>query len=608
MSEQKIPDFHLILLIIGYSALAVAIVSAYMNPARFYELSIYQQTPSIFWVGISIGLTTSVILTYVSITPQGRAIALNLAALSMTIVVLLPVLRNYYYIGEGDALGHLGTALDLKVGVESVIEGLYPASHTLSVVIHYITGIEIRNGLMMLLAILFIAFILFIPLTIRLFSNDKWVVSIAVFSSLFLLPINHFTTTMHPHTTSYTIHLVPLLIYLFLVLLSTSNRSYVILLLVSMSAVILFHPQQAANIIILFGTIAILQLIIETVSSRSISSTTGRNIYSHIVSMMVVFWLWTEGLEKVSANIQRPLASFLARQEEEIGGDAQAAIPSLEIAGGSVEEIFIKMFLIGFIYCVLSSVLMTASLTELIEESSNKFYKIGKDLAFSSPLSNIMIIYLTFGFVAITGMFLFYILGNHSIQYFRHHSFMMVIITVIGSLSLGQLSKSIVRKGNQKTLLTGICVLFVAFLLLSVPVVHVSPYIYQESEHVPKSQIEGYETAFEYQDEAISFAYIRSPTYRYHTAIVGEREEISFTEAEPATPPRHFSEQGSLRSYYEEQTYLVVTSRDRTRDRNLHEGVRYTREDYEQFDEGTGIDQIHDNGGFTLYRINPLEE
>lgn len=606
MSEHKPPDRCLILLLIGYVSIAVAIAIAYSNPATSYELSIYQQTPLIFWIGTLLSLTISVIIAFITIAPRVRATALSLGSLSMIVIVLLPVIRNYYYIGEGDGLGHLGIALDINEGHVSLLESLYPASHLLSVTLHNIAGIEIRSGLMILLAVFITVFILFVSLTARLFSNDKWIVSVATFSSLLLLPVNHFTGSMHPHTSSYTMFFIPLVIYLFIIFKDENHKGYTVLFVSSMIGIILLHPQLAANLLILFSVIAILQLIVKTTPKSHRLSIGERKIYTPLAFMGVVFWLWTEGLGKVSGNIQRPLARFLAYDERETGGNARAAVPSLETAGGSIEEVLIKLFFIGVLYCIFSSVLMTASLTELLRDRSNRLYKYGKQVAFSTSSSNLTIIYLTCGFTAIVGVFLVYLLANQSTQYFRHQSFLMVIVTIIGSLSLGQILKIIDKNVNQKVITTGVCSLFVVFLLLSVPVVHVSPYIYQESQHVPESQLDGYETAFEHQDETIPFAYIRSKTYRYHDAITGERKVSSFRQAEPATPPYHFSEQGSLRSYYEEQTYLAVTIRDRTRDRDLHRGVRYTREDYEHFDKETGIDRVQDNGGFTLYRINPL--
>lgn len=608
MSKQRISTSHLLLLLIGFISITVAVIGAYSKPATSYELSIYSQTPIIFWIGIIISLTVSVIVTFGSRNSQVRLTALGLGDLSMIVVVLLPLIRNYHFTGEADSLSHLGIALDINAGTISALGILYPLSHTLSVIIHDVTKIEIRRAIVLLVAVFVVIFILFVPLTARLFSNAKWTISVATFSSLLLLPVNHFTGHMHPHTTSYAMFFIPLLIYLFVLLMDIYDGRYVVLILVSMMSIILLHPQQAANIIILFSTVAALQLLINSLPYWKKSVTKGNQIYPYMALMLAIFWLWTEGLEKIAGNLRRPIANFLARSRREPGGNVRSSVPSLEAAGGSPEEIFVKLFLIGFLFCIFASILMAASLTEVFKRKSDRIYRDGKQIAFSSSSSNFIIVYFTFGFIAIIGLFLVYVLADQSRQYFRHHSFMMVIVTIIGSLSLGQLLKIGSKHLPERELITGVCVLFVIILLLSVPIVHVSPYIYQESQHVPESQIQGYETAFEHQNENIPFSYIRSNSGRYYDAIVGERGTASFNKAEPVNPPSHFSEQGSLRVHYDEQTYLAVTSRDRIRDHELHRGVRYTLEDYEQFDEETGIDRIQDNGGFTLYRINPTQD
>ena len=606
MSKQRISTRYSLLLIIGFVSITAAITGAYLTPATSYELSIYRQTPTIFWIGVLIAIVLSVIITFASKNSLIRTIGLNLGAFSIISVILLPVIRSYYYIGEADSLSHLGNALDIKAGAVSVFDQLYPLSHTLSVFIYHITGIEIRRALMLLLAVFAVVFILFVTLTTRLFSNDKWMISVSVFSSLLLLPVNHFTGHMHPHTTSYAMHFVPFSVYLFALLIYTSDKKHVITSTIGLSGLILLHPQQAANVIILFSTVAVVQLAVELSSRKQRVLPSNRQIYPYMIIMTTIFWLWTEGLEKVSGNIQKPLMNFLGRHERIAGGNVRSAVPSLEAAGGSPEEVFIKLFSVGFIYCIFSAVIMSASLTELFKSRSSKLYKYGKRLSFSSSSSNLFIIYLTVGFVAIIGLFFVYILADQSAQYFRHHSFMMAIVTILGSLSLAQLLKMANRNMPERSLTTGVCILFIIFLLFSIPIIHISPYLYQESEHVPETQIKGYETIFEHHEEGTPFTVIRSNSYRYNDAINGERRDISYRGV--GEVPYHFSEEGNLRSYYEEETYLVVTNRDRTRDRYLHQGVRYTQEDYEHFDEGRGINRIQDNGGFTLYRIIPPAE
>lgn len=604
MPNRKITFSQFLLLIIGFFSLTIAITTAYLNPATRYEMSIYQNTPLAFWSGIISSLIISVSVTFTSRNTQTQTAAVSLGALSMLSVVLLPVIRNYYFVGEGDALSHLGIALDINSGTRSILDLLYPLAHTLSVILYRVSGIEIRRGLVILLAIFVVVFIIFIPLIARLFSNTPSMIHAAFFSSLLLLPLNHFTGHMHPHTTSYSIFYLPLMIYLFILVMMSDKRRYNILIVIGMVGIILLHPQQAANIIILFGVISVSQLAISQIKHRqSISSHVG-SVYSHVSIMAVIFWLWTEGLEIIANNLQRPIANFIARSERQTGGNVRSAVPSLETAGGSVEEIFIKLFLLGVIYCIISLLIMAGSLSDIINDKHEYIHKYGKRVAFSDSSSNLVVLYLTIGFAAIVGLFFIYIVGDQSRQYFRHHSFMMVMITVFGSISLGQLLKSF--NENNRIITAVIVAIFIVFLLISLPVVHVSPYIYQESEHVPQSQVEGYETAFKHQEEGVPFTYIRSSTSRYHDAIIGERSTTSFVTAEPTSPPVRFSEQGSLRLHYQEETYLAVTSRDQTRDRNLHEGIRYNSEDYNQFNEEPGIDQIQDNGGFMLYRITPL--
>jgi len=143
-------------------------------------------------------------------------------------------------------------------------------------------------------------------------------------------------------------------------------------------------------------------------------------------------------------------------------------------------------------------------------------------------------------------------------------------------------------------------------LLLSIPVIHPSPYIYQTSGHVTEAQIEGYGTAFSYSHEEIYYSKVRSSPDRYGDAIYGttDKSQEYYRRGSSITVPDHFANQ-NLRSYFEDPEYLAITEADRVRDGDVYKGFRFGSQDFRYVNNEPGIDKIQSNGGLDIYLINP---
>mgnify|MGYP006297692297 CR=1 FL=1 len=100
---------ELLLLILGYAALTVALVTAMRTPTGPYEISIYRSLPALFWAGAGLALVVGVVSLLRA--PNDRrvgAAGVGLVALGSVSVASLPLLRSHYFYGAGDSLSHLG--------------------------------------------------------------------------------------------------------------------------------------------------------------------------------------------------------------------------------------------------------------------------------------------------------------------------------------------------------------------------------------------------------------------------------------------------------------------------------------------------------------------
>src|SRR6056297_3335455 len=101
---------------VGFVAIGIGILVARGDPATGFEMSIYGETPVLFWVCVCAALLGSVLVVFANPNRQLLATAAVLAGTAMTAIVSTPIIRGYHYVGRADSLSHLGTAIDLNAG------------------------------------------------------------------------------------------------------------------------------------------------------------------------------------------------------------------------------------------------------------------------------------------------------------------------------------------------------------------------------------------------------------------------------------------------------------------------------------------------------------
>ena len=196
----------------GFLAVAIAILVARANPATSYEASIYTGTPTITWIGFGLALAVAVSTALVC---RGReqALGIVLGGTTVTAIASLPVIRNYRFIGMGDALTHLGWTRDIVEGQMAPHELFYPAVHTIASVFHFVGGIPIERALLFSVIVLFVPFLIFVPLIVREIAGDGAAIGIAAIVSWMVLPVNNVATFMSVHTNSNALFLVPVVVF-----------------------------------------------------------------------------------------------------------------------------------------------------------------------------------------------------------------------------------------------------------------------------------------------------------------------------------------------------------------------------------------------------------
>ncbi len=227
----------ILFLIASYTLLIIS-----KNPARGYELSIYSETPIIFWIVVIVGLVHGIVIMTLAL--YGRIEKIWVLGLFETIffnvlIISIYALRGYaLYSGKGgDAAGYVGMAMDVsKYGV--ILDyNFYPITSILVSQIGQITNIHIIGISKYISSLFFIIYILSIYCLSKSIRSDdkKFIFACMIASTPILFP--WFLSSMYHMLLS--VLMLPILFYYIQKSSDSRFRFFSIMLIVILP---LFHP------------------------------------------------------------------------------------------------------------------------------------------------------------------------------------------------------------------------------------------------------------------------------------------------------------------------------------------------------------------------------
>ncbi|WP_115863536.1 hypothetical protein [Halorussus litoreus] len=589
------PRWEKVGLLVGFASLAAAVVIAHRAPATGYELSIYADTPVQFWVGTGVALLVSVAVGLSDGRVTNR-LALGLGGASMLAIASIPVIRSYYFFGAGDSLTHLGWVKDVASGELSVASMLYPGTHTIAVFLADVTGMAPNRALLLTVVAFTAAFLAFLPLAAWTITRDRRATALAALAGLLLLPLNNVSVFNMAHPTSQAILFLPLILYLAARYLTRADRERLLvgsptgaLLAVASVAVVLVHPQQAANVLVVFVAILGVQLLARRVDRWDADH---RTFLVPTVVIAAAFLLWTPRHERAS-GASSALVSMLL-EGPEVGSSVTQRAGSVVAVGGSVELLFAKLFLVSIVFCALAGLLALAGVLDRFEDAPDAS-------AFARYLGVAMV-----PLVVLLGAFF---VVSYEQLHFRQLGFIMVLAALLGAVALARGMDRLSTRTSPRTARSVVGVAVVVMLAVSVPTVYQSPYVYQSSSHVTNAQVDGYETVLDNQGSAPMIG-VRGSGERMADAILGYEESrgrdptagsLYASESYPAFG-ENFTGEYVARNYGE--SYLTYTDRLRRQEVEVYDGLRFDRRGFRSLDATPGLNRVQANGGTQTYLIN----
>ena len=583
------------LLAVGCLAFAGALVAAYSRPAAGYEISIYRSTPLGFWIG---GILAGVLGLTVAFSPPAtrgvRALGLGLATSVGLSIFALPLVRGYFFYGAGDSMTHLGWARELRAGTLSPLEFVYPGIHTMGVYLTELSGFELTDTLQFVPLVVFpVVSVVFTALCVQYLTDSDWGLPVGVAAGLLLLPINHLSIHLLAHPSSQAVLFLPLVLYLVLRFVtapsdgSTVGTPIGIALAVVCVGLVFIHPQEALSLLLLLGGIAVVQL---AASRWRPTSRVARHrpIYAHAGLTFLVFATWLPQHDRPIGRIR-----FVLSQFQDVGvtagaetTDTQAA--SLAAVGGSIEELFVKLFGVALVVSVLAAAVIVAALLGRLDDRSTG--------------QTALVRYLTAGLVPLGLAFLVVFAADQGDHYFRFLGFIMGPVTILGAVGLVALAGRVEGVVSRRTVAAGLVVVLTVAVAAQAAAMHPSPYYYQSTGHVTERSMAGHETAFDHRVEDTVFISPRDGPRRYVDAYYGtptiDRTEFPGN----GVPGPVFNT--NISTHYEEDRYLTIREADYEREVELYDGLRYTAEGFAALERRGNIHRVQDNGGFRLYLID----
>ncbi|WP_265107801.1 hypothetical protein [Halosolutus halophilus] len=582
---------------VGFAAVAIGILVARANPATAYEASLYTATPTVTWAAFAIALAIAV-STALAYRGRPQAIGIGLGALTTTAIVSLPLIRNYRFSGMGDALTHLGWTRDIVEGQIAPHELFYPGLHSLASIFHFVGGVPIERGLLLSVVALFVPFLLFVPLVVRDVTGDELAIGVAAIVSWMVLPINNIATHMGVHTNSNALFLAPVVIFAFVAYLrrrATIERlpfglsPFSVLIYVTGITLLLVHPQQMLNVVVLLGAIAGVQFLARRrYDDHPIVE--HPTTYAHTVVLGSLFTLWVMSSETFRRAV-RGLIYGLFVADIGAGAEVDQAESSLTDIGASLGELFVKLFLEMALIALVVGLFVLATWigrTKLDRETKS------------------FVTYFGLALVPLGGIFLVYILGTPTMA-FRQVGFIFVLVTILAGIAIAQviggLSSLVSRPGANAIA----AVVLGACLVLGLMTVFSSPLIYDPNQHVTDEKYSGYESAFDHAAEERPHVGLGYDPYRYDHGINGVEREGVLSGASAASGEvnaTEFEAGNYSGAYHGTDYYLTITEWDETREVGVYQELDYSEDAIAGVETDPSADKVISNDEFRMYAVD----
>ena len=582
--------------------LSILVVILFTPTANLYEISIYDAYPLYFWFLVILSLFIGVIIlikSYLDKEGHNNWLFGFLAILITNLILLsLPLSRNYFIFGRGDALTHIGYMKNILI-TGHVESNMYPVLHILGVETFIFSNINL-NGIIVIFPLFFSIFYIvsFYLLLKKIFKDRRNVILGMIPASLLLF--GTFNTLFSPNTESFL--LIPFFLYCYFNSRRSDHKSKFALITVILSIFItLLHP--------LVCVILIAMLLIHEFSyyiySNFYSETKSkiRGPYILVTIMATIFLMWQSYTYLLIKNLGSVFQWF-------IGGYGESQLQKYSSTLGYTQPDMVDLIssvLYNYGQWIVITVISLITILYLVKNRKN--------LSFINILSSVEFIFFIFWslimflLIHLFGFMRIYIVAI-LISTFLFYTFLKWILSTKNKL---------LHKNSFKALV--LCIIFIPILFFSTFNLYHSPYIKAPNEQVTASESLGMQTFFEVRNDSYRVLEVGLFHSRFFDSTYGTdaidltkyynsnitRKNIRYR---GTTPLEHFGYDNytSMSDYYNKSSYLLVNDLAKQYYPNLitqyRDKWKFTPDDFAKLDEDKNLEKFFDNGNLNIYFIS----
>jgi hypothetical protein len=587
----------IILLIISFLLLGVSLIITWLNPAVTYEVSIFLSTPKIYWVSLLFSLFIGFfIVIKFNLSDENRIYknsALLLLFIAFASFLALWIIRGYYLWCSGDPLTHLGKIKDILLTGYIEKDNIYPITHIFVAQICDIFNINPIIPHKYLPLYFGLLYLVFMCLFAKVIFSDK---KKAMFGLLVaIIPMGGWFLNLTPN------HLANLTLPLafFLVFKNIDNKKYEwsILLLFMCFFITIFHPVPSlALLLILLALSPPILTFMERITNRFHKHNPNfEKMSSMVVAIILFVWFttWVSSFyvwDHTIKNIYTLLTEGAPTKLDALVADAVYA----HSYGYSVIEQFLKVYGGLCIYLLLTAIGFILLWKKVKQNKVSLTDQ--KLIMLSIPLTLI-----------ITFMGLLYFINIDLFGPGRLEIYVIMLSTIV----VGYVLFEYIKSGPGLKRETCVSLFLVILFVIAGSNIYPSRYILGANWQITRTEVNGMDLLLHSKGKLPITSLSIAPK-RYADAILTKDErsklKVSWKVPDELKIPFHFGyDEGiNLGDHYDEDIYMVLTSRDRTLYKEVFpeiEHLRFTDDDFAEVENDNTITKFYANGGFDSYYI-----
>lgn len=555
-----------ITLIINFIFITCCILSSPINVTQ-YDFSIYSM-PQIFWALLILSLCIAyIVYMYTSFKDTFRRNSLIRASLMLQLIILtqvillFPLIKNYYFYGRGDPLTTFGEIRDLVTYGHITYEyapanTIYPAIHILIAGISFASGTTPEKIMLFFPAYFTFLFIIFNYLLSRLVLKDEIKVAFSLIISTFFI-LNSFSTAV-PHVTIMIQGIsciVSVLLYFSIFrCMKSSSVPFSTIVVILLLLYPFLHPVTSVVIIINLITIIFMTIIlIKTKYKTCAAELIGRMIHlrNYIIVSLITLFTWTSINSAFWSNsIKRIFMWFLGEfTGRDYLNENYELVNRAGALGYDVGKIFFKIYgldLILLCISISSIIYIVYMIFKENEDSMRSHYWL-------YILSGVFVIDIT---IQLTHM----LSGFLPLYADRFLMFPLIITPIFVAFFVS------IFLNKRYILLAGIIILLI-MSSINIFSIHKSPDLFRKNDHVTYAEIRGFSWLLEFKNP--KFKMIDTGGYQvpFIRAIIGKkntllRKDISYGDDGVIPPDFGYPKFGHLGQQFENHGYLLLSISD----------------------------------------------